>query len=903
MHALPAFLITLLSLFPAVYSQAFFGLDFVKKMHSPGGEHAYVHGSIHQMQTGDNYAPLAVQFPCDVTISCEDLDDLKATGKVRYAGGCGIAGAFYSDETFIISDACYKIKRTWTVKSWCSWEQDSYEDYYTISIQPSLNRITFSEGIDSLIIRRNIGLGDRVTLRYITSGTTEIPGLVEGDVYSFIRVGDRTFEVMYNTTKQESVTITGEGIGPHLFRYANSDWGLPVDCGTLQSVYPFGGWDVTCCDGTDAHRLWQDDGDGYFKFTQIIKVLDLNIPNWVTCQDTMYCHNATECGPVSIELIAQASDECTPEHQLKYSYKIDLQNNGTIDKEGMSKDASGTYPSGFHKVIFTVTDRCGNWNTCTRYFSIIDCTPPTPICINNLSVSLMDSLEDGKTQVWAKSLEAKSSYDNCTDYSDLVILVERMSAIIPGQTVPGPGASEVLEVDCYDLPPYALTPEVEVVVWVGDEAGNWDYCITSVLVQDNMGACSDAGKSMIMNLVTNEKKEGIELTTLEVSGDMTQTGMTNVFGYAPLTNLPLGSTVHIKPGKNDDPLNGLSTLDVQRLLLHILGIKQLQSPYQRIAADVNNSGTITWSDLHELRRIILNPEEGFKYNNSWRFVDASYVFPSAESIFGYPESKTFHALSHGSGTQFIGVKIGDVTGDAMPNSQEISDTASGRQALIFGISDQMLDEGKEVTVAVKASEFNDIMGYQYTLDFNPAALEFVRVNTKWNELSETNFGFSKIKEGRLTTSWNALERISLFEDEVLYTVTFRALTNIMLSQVIKVTSKMTPAQAYVSNKPLLDVQFQFDPAQQTERIFAVYQNEPNPFAQQTKIGFVLPEAGAAVLTVCDITGRVVFIMEADYPVGYNEVFLQRTAWPDLHVLYYTLQFGGNSVTKRMMLLE
>lgn len=120
MHALPAFLITLLSLFPAAISQCFFGLDFVKKMHSPGGEHAYVHGSIHQMQTGDNYAPLAVQFPCDVTISCEDLDDLTGTAR------CGMQvvvdnSAFYSDETFIISDACYKIKRTWTVKSWCSW--------------------------------------------------------------------------------------------------------------------------------------------------------------------------------------------------------------------------------------------------------------------------------------------------------------------------------------------------------------------------------------------------------------------------------------------------------------------------------------------------------------------------------------------------------------------------------------------------------------------------------------------------------------------------------------------------------------------------------------------------------------------------------------------------------------
>jgi hypothetical protein len=221
---------------------------------------------------GAGYGPLVVQFPCDLTVSCIQGLDPKATGSVLRTGGCGVVGVAYSDQKFVVTDACYKIFRTWTVQTWCSYQPDGTTVYPSAQIDPATNRITFTSAIDSLIVQRNIGIGQRVTLRYVSSGTTEIPGMTEGDVYSLVRVSDSTFAVAYNTTKQEPVDITGTGVGPHLFRYANSELGLPLNCGQLQQ-YPFENWYSACCNAGQ-QRAWQDDGDGYFRFTQVIKVID-----------------------------------------------------------------------------------------------------------------------------------------------------------------------------------------------------------------------------------------------------------------------------------------------------------------------------------------------------------------------------------------------------------------------------------------------------------------------------------------------------------------------------------------------------------------------------------------------------------------------------------------------------
>lgn len=59
------------------------------------------------------------------------------------------------------------------------------------------------------------------------------------------------------------------------------------------------------------------------------------------------------------------------------------------------------------------------------------------------------------------------------------------------------------------------------------------------------------------------------------------------------------------------PLEGVTTMDIILIQKHILGIKSLDSPYKIIAADVNNSQSITASDIAEIRKLILGVIESF----------------------------------------------------------------------------------------------------------------------------------------------------------------------------------------------------------------------------------------------------------------------------------------------------
>ena len=60
------------------------------------------------------------------------------------------------------------------------------------------------------------------------------------------------------------------------------------------------------------------------------------------------------------------------------------------------------------------------------------------------------------------------------------------------------------------------------------------------------------------------------------------------------------------------------TLDLVFITQHILGISPFSSQYQVIAADVNNSETITTLDMVLIRKVILGKEQAFTVP-SWVF--------------------------------------------------------------------------------------------------------------------------------------------------------------------------------------------------------------------------------------------------------------------------------------------
>jgi len=56
---------------------------------------------------------------------------------------------------------------------------------------------------------------------------------------------------------------------------------------------------------------------------------------------------------------------------------------------------------------------------------------------------------------------------------------------------------------------------------------------------------------------------------------------------------------------DEAPFNGVSTFDLILINQHILGVQPFDDPYDYLAADVNNTSSITILDMIGIRRAIL----------------------------------------------------------------------------------------------------------------------------------------------------------------------------------------------------------------------------------------------------------------------------------------------------------
>ncbi|MCO6490905.1 MAG: T9SS type A sorting domain-containing protein [Phaeodactylibacter sp.] len=225
-----------------------------------------------------------------------------------------------------------------------------------------------------------------------------------------------------------------------------------------------------------------------------------------------------------------------------------------------------------------------------------------------------------------------------------------------------------------------------------------------------------------------------------------------------------GHTYTVAPYSNDAPLLGVSTFDLVLLSKHILGIQPLGSPYRLLAADVNYSGSITALDMVALRRLILLIDtEPFPADKpAWRFVRADYVFPDPLDpwLEPIPSTAVFPNLVYCSGADFVGIKVGDLNGDAV----------AGRHGLESrGYLPLRLEaESKEGTTAFLAApaRAGEWAAFQAALRLPAgAALRDVRAGTQAGELA---YSFSE--DGILRLCWFHTEAVRFEQGVPLFIV-------------------------------------------------------------------------------------------------------------------------------------
>ncbi|MCR9102353.1 MAG: T9SS type A sorting domain-containing protein, partial [bacterium] len=108
--------------------------------------------------------------------------------------------------------------------------------------------------------------------------------------------------------------------------------------------------------------------------------------------------------------------------------------------------------------------------------------------------------------------------------------------------------------------------------------------------------------------------------------------------------------------------------------------------------------------------------------------------------------------------------------------------------------------------------------------------------------------------------------------------------------------------AYGNTGTFEDVALHFGEAAEASA-FVLYQNQPNPFRNETVIGFELPEAMPATVTISDVAGRVVRSYQVDGAKGYNQIAIKVSDLAATGVLSYTVSTEGHTATKKMVVAD
>jgi len=534
---------------------------------------------------------------------------------------------------------------------------------------------------------------------------------------------------------------------------------------------------------------------------------------------------------------------------------------------------------------FWAYDGCGNsGGKKGEPIKFWDCKKPTPYLLNGVVVEIM---ETGMIQVWATDLD-QGTFDNCTDQSNLDIRIWHANIGAAPTTLEGvQNLPKVLDFTCVEL------GNQTVAIYVIDEEGNWDFAISYVIVQDNMGVClgNEPNGSMVAGKIINANGEHVEMVAVNVNGAENKQMITSADGQFHF-NLPIGGDYTVTPEKDRNPLNGVSTFDLVLISKHILGITPFDTPYKHIAADVNKSGTITAFDMVQLRQLILNITDKFPNNNSWRFVESGYKFnsnnPAAEN---FNEFMSINNLATNmEQIDFTAIKIGDVNNNALTNNLVRSETRSTVGVLTLTATDYLVKAGQTVMVDFTASNIAKVEGYQFSLNAK-GRLELTEGITK-----KGNFNTQLASRGILTTSWNGAATAS----DILFSVNITASTTGLLSELISLNSDIINAEAYASNGDLMQVKLDF---KETTNGLVLNQNAPNPFSAETTIDFNLPTAGAATLKVMDIQGKTLKTITRKFNKGYNQVVINAKELGATGTVYYQLEANGKTSTKKMIILE
>ena len=609
-------------------------------------------------------------------------------------------------------------------------------------------------------------------------------------------------------------------------------------------------------------------GAGLLTYQQTIKIIDNDAPTFTCPADLNLSTDAGSCG--TTVTLPQPTDivDCSEDVQVAISSDF-----------GIGFGPFSDVPPGDYSATYTVFDGCGNSDACTIAITVRDSIAPVVYCQDGI---IIDLSEDLTAAIWASDFSLNSS-DACPGALRFAFSSNPLDT------------GRVL--GCADLG----TQPIEIFVF--DAVGNENSCTSSLTIQDNINPCTPPvpQTAQLGGMIQNDQGMAVQNVSVAVSGSGGGTVMTDASGEYAFPQLPLGDDYTISPDKLTDPLNGVSTYDIVILRKHVLGIEPLTNPYRIIAADANNSGSVTALDMAEIRKAILYINDGFPANKSWRFVDGSYTFldPTNPLDEPWPEVRNVNNFAGDlSFLNFVAVKIGDLTGNAVPNLQGGNNAEDRGAPVVLAFEDQTFEADGTIRVPLRATDVLDLAALQLGLRYDPAVLRLERIENAALSLSA---GQTHRPAPGVVMLAHDLEAPQVLQvNQPLLTLVFITQTAGDLAGQLQLTDRYTPPLAFGPTSPSgRPIALRFGAAVTD---FAATL-APNPFSGHTQLSFSLPSPATVQLELYDWSGRRVLTRQAPLTAGRHRWMIAATALPGSGSYVYRLRAGTHTISGNMVLVE
>jgi hypothetical protein len=625
----------------------------------------------------------------------------------------------------------------------------------------------------------------------------------------------------------------------------------------------------------------------YYEFDQIIYFRNTSGPEIFDCDIDTICIGANCTGNLITSI--SVSDDCTPSQEIKVSWVLyENTQYGYLPRDrGDSTLAQvSDLAMGDYKLVWKAEDGCHNLTFCTDHFTVKDCVVPTPVCLSSTTVRLLpiDLNQDGQIdtavgEIWARELNV-SSYDNCLQDIDFRIRIKGTGSIDhAGNLLPPDSTATQIGLGCNDI------GSQEVEMWVIDQSGNADYCIVSVEVIAPVEGCNgEPGKVRgTVSSMLGAGIGGVEML-LENVTDTVQVVTTTKGQYDFGSFAMDGSDYRLWPEKTDDPIAGISTLDVIRIAKHLLSKDPLKSTFQLRAADTNGDGNISVLDVINLRKLILGKIDQLPNPQPWQFFNKDMA-PASTLNLTYDYSPWLH---------FTGVKVGDVNGD-VTNYTKTSRAVPEMLTLTF--EDGQFETGREYVVAIRSQQPFNAEGLQMELSMDQDFLDFRGIEPADLDLDEENW---HSRDGRIYLSWVAPDDLHTTSDTLFY-LKFVARDHILLSESLALTSRRIQNEIYVNNDTVIP--FRLIATEPSIITPDLSQNAPNPFRATTTLDLKVPRDADINIRISDLQGRIYLKEDRHYSEGIHQIEVTREQLGGPGIYLFELFTGKQHEIRKLILLE